>query len=172
MPLSPNFTSVELSNLSSVLVTDTSTGSDGGIVARRIFFQEYNGSYLVPSGTLTDYVPFPLGGSTITIDNLLLKAWALNVRVDWVDTNGNALYSLTILNGYPSYIKYGLYQLSQYQIPNNNLLKVRNYRQAKLDVWDAVISGDNAISQGSDITNAQRCYDAATAILSNPSNFY
>jgi hypothetical protein len=65
-----------------------------------------------------------------------------------------------------------LYQLSQYQIPNNNLLKVRNYRQAKLDVWDAVISGDNAISQGSDITNAQRCYDAATAILSNPSNFY
>ena len=173
MPLVPDFTALQLSNLTSVEVTDTSTGSDGSIASRRIYFQEYNGTYLVPDGTLTSYIPFPLSaGSSIQIDELLTKAFALNVTVQWLDGSNIVLYQKTLIYGYPAHIKYALYQLTQYQISNNNLLKMRNYREAKLATWDAVLSGDNAISQGSDITNAQRCYDTATYLISHPELFY
>lgn len=174
MPFVPDFTAVQLSTLSSVVITDTSTGSDVGITSRRIYFQKYNGSYLVPTGTTTEYVLFPTSsGSSIQIDSLLDKSYALNVTVKWLDSGDGVLYEKTIVQGFSGNLKYGLYQLTQYQVPSaTSLLQQRNYLNSKLAVWDAVLSGDNAVVYGSDIANAQRCYDKGTAIISNPANFY
>lgn len=173
MPLVPDFTAEQLSNLTSVLVTDTSTGSDVTIVTCRVFFQKWNGSYLVPPDVLTDYIPFAYSaGVTEQIDDLLDKSYALSVTVQWLNSVPEVVYTKTLLYGYSAHIKYGLYQLTQYQISNNNLLKMRNYQSAKLATWDAVLSGDNAVTEGTDITNAQRCYDTGTYLISHPELFY
>jgi len=59
MPLTPAFTFVNPAGVpSSVIGTDTSTGSDVLIVSRRIYFEKTDGTYLVPSGTVTDYIPW------------------------------------------------------------------------------------------------------------------
>lgn len=173
MPLVPDFTISQLSNLSSVEVTDTSTGSDGSIASRRVYFELYDGSFLVPTDTVTEYVPFPLSaGASIQIDDLLARDYAIDVTVQWVDGGGTMLYEKTYLRGFSSYAKYFLYQLTQYQISNKKLLYMRNFRESKLDCWQAVLSGDNAIELGSDITNAQACYDDAKYYIDHPELFY
>ena len=55
MPLTPNFSTSQQAGLpSDVVVTDTSTGSDVAIVARRVYLVNYAGEYVVADGTTTD----------------------------------------------------------------------------------------------------------------------
>ncbi len=173
MPFVPDFIRVQLSNLTSVVITDTSTGSDGSIASRRVYFETYNGGFVVPTGTTTDYVSFPLSsGASIQIDNLLYRDYGLNVRVDWLDVSNVAIYTKTIPSGFGGYAKYFLYQLTQYQISNKKLLYQRNFRESKLDCWQSVLSADNAITYAGDLTNAQACYDDAKYYIDHPELFY
>ena len=65
MPLSPNFNASQTVGLPSVInFLDTSTGSDLNITGRRVYFQTSSGSFLVESGTSTDYELWPLTSGT------------------------------------------------------------------------------------------------------------
>ena len=57
MPISPNFTATQSYNTPSIFtLTDTSTGTDATITQRRVYLLKANGTYLVPAGTLTNYI--------------------------------------------------------------------------------------------------------------------
>ena len=130
MPFVPNFTTSQQAGLpSNVIITDASTGSDVAIVARRVYLVNYAGEYVVASGTTTNYTPWPLAQSSISID-CLTQDTALTVTVDYVDAGGVALYTKTILAGFVLYNMTFYYSLTQGQAAVANpsyILQDNNY---------------------------------------------
>ncbi len=158
-----------------VLATDTSVGVDINIASRAIFFQKYNGTYLVPTGTTTDFVAWPLSdGSTKTID-LLDKDYSLNVTVQWLDSFSAVLYEKTILYCFPNYAKAFLYTLTQYAASTANPLSIlnnKNYITSKSAFYTEIVSAENAVGFGGDITSSQSALDRAKYYIDNPQLFH
>lgn len=83
MPLTPNFTATSiLGSPSTIVFTDTSTGSDSNVTERRIYLRTYNGSYLVPDGATTDYIVWPLATNPFYLD-ILPVDMAFDITVVW-----------------------------------------------------------------------------------------
>lgn len=175
MPLTPNFTTSQQAGLpSNVIVTDTSTGSDVDIVARRVYLTNYAGEYVVADGTTTDYTPWPLAQTSISIDCLTQDS-ALSVVVEWVDAGGVALYTKTILAGFTLYNETYYYSLTQGQAAVSNpsyILQDNGYFQNKSKLRVLIDSGNQAVTLGYDITSAQECYDLASFMVTNQNNYF
>lgn len=175
MPLTPNFSTSQQAGLpSNVVITDTSTGSDGAIVARRVFLTNYEGEYLVASGTTTNYTPWPLVDTTISI-NCLSQDTALIVTVNWVDAGGVTLYTKTSLAGFTLYNETFYYSLTQGQAAVGNpsyILQDNGYFSNKLKLRTLIDSGNQAVTLGYDITSAQVCYDMATYMVTNQNLYF
>ena len=173
MSFVPNFSVALAANASTLTFTDSSTGTDGSISSRRIYLQTYNGSYIVPSGTTTDYIVWPLiDGSTEILTNILSKDYALSITVQWLSSSPTVLYSKNILYEFPGNAKIFGYQLSQYQSANEKLTNSRNYFLSKAQLWVYIKSSENAIEVGSDIGTAQLNLDAAKYLSDNPQLFH
>lgn len=170
MALTPNFSASQPSGEPSVIqLTDTSTGSDVAISARRVYLLGADGEYVVPTGTSTDYVVWPYADSSIDIDCLTQDA-ALSITVNWVNSGGATLYTKTILCGFTEYNEEFYYQLTQGQV-GSNIQYDTTYYQNKMQLRVLIDSGNQAISLGDDIYSAQDCYDQATYLRLN-GNFY
>lgn len=163
MPLSASFSASQNYGLPSVIkLTDTSTGSDASIASRRVYLTKQNGSFLVPSGTTTDYIVWLYANSTISID-ALDKDYSLNVVVQWLDSDGNVLYTSSQTYGFTLYNEQFLYDLTQDQTSNYTIIQDANYYNNKMQMRVEIDSGDQAIELANDIAGAQGCYDRATA---------
>jgi hypothetical protein len=175
MPLTPNFSTSQQAGLpSDVIITDTSTGSDGAIVSRRVFLTNYAGEYVVADGTTTNYTVWPLAQSSISID-CLTQDTALTVTVNWVDAGGVTLYTKTSLAGFTLYNMTFYYSLTQGQAAVGNpsyILQDNNYFQNKSKLKTLIESGNNAVTLGYDITSAQECYDLATFMVTNQNLYF
>jgi hypothetical protein len=175
MPLTPNFsTSQPPGTPSNVVVTDTSTGSDVAIASRRVYLVNYAGEYVVPSGTTTNYVVWPLAQSSISI-NCLTQDSALSITVDWVDISGVTLYTKTILAGFILYNMTFYYSLTQGEAAVSNpsyILQDNGYFQNKNKLKTFVDSGNNAVTLGYDITSAQLSYNLATYMVTNQNIYF
>jgi hypothetical protein len=171
MPLIPNFTAAQATGVKSVIIlTDTSTGSDVAVVSRRIFLITDDGSYLVPTGTSTNYIDWALADTTISL-NALEEDMSLNIQVDWLDVNGAVLYTKTILYFFAPYTKAFLYYLSQLQYSTSIGLDA-NYISNKEMLWALVKDAENAITIGGDITTSQNCLDRAKYMMDNQSKYF
>ena len=175
MPLTPNFTTSQQVGLpSNVIITDTSTGSDPAIVDRAVFLVDYQGNFVVPTGTTTNYVLWPLAQPSISID-CLTQDTALAITVNWVDALGVTLYKKTVLAGFALYNESFYYSLTQGQAVVGNpsyILQDSNYFQNKSKLRCLIDSGDQAVTLGYDITSAQECYNLATYMTNNQNNFF
>lgn len=120
MSLVPNFTAGQAIGLpSQVVLTDTSTGSDGAVTQRRVYFKKVGNSYLVPTGTTTNYVSWSYALASKTFDILNID-YALLITVEWLDVSNNVLYSKSKIYEFSLYGKNFQYQLTQgtISIPN------------------------------------------------------
>ena len=175
MPLVPNFsTSQPPGTPSNVIVTDTSTGSDVAITGRRVYLVNYAGEYVVPSGTTTNYVVWPLAQNSISI-NCLTQDSALSVTVNWVNVSGVTLYTKTVLAGFTLYNETFYYSLTQGQAAVSNpsfILQDTNYFNNKSKLRCLIDSGNQAVTLGYDITSAQECYDLASAMVTNQNLYF
>jgi len=159
-----NFTATQvLGSPSEIVLTDTSTGSDVNIVSRRVSFQTNESTYLVPDGTSTDYVVWPIADTTQT-DDVLDKDYALYVTVEWIDINGDALYTKVLLRGFTSYNEDELYLSSQMEAANQMNISDNSFLMNQFLMRNYVDSGNQALERASDITTAQICYDQATIL--------
>lgn len=174
MPLTPNFTAAQvLGEESEILFTDTSTGSDVDVVTRRIYLATSLNTFLVESGTATDYEVwsgFP-GTTTITIDVLEEDA-ALTVTVEWLNVGGDVLYSKSVLYGFTGYNEEFDYQLTQMMTANPMLINDNNFYENKSRLRTEIDSGNQAIELAEDIFAAQSCYDRATALRTSSQYYY
>ena len=90
MALTPNFSASQNYGTPNIItLTDTSTGSDATITKRRIYLLQSNGTYLVPTGTTTNYIDWDMTNTTtrepLTIAlNVLTQDTALSITVEWL----------------------------------------------------------------------------------------
>lgn len=91
MAFTGSFTVSQTSDLTSFVVTDTSSyvsEGQGTFSGRRIYVYKIDGTTLVPSGTTTAYIDFPFSaGNSITITGVLNTDYSLLVNPVWLSNN-------------------------------------------------------------------------------------
>ena len=171
MSFSENFSVAQTPlNPALVIVEDTSTGADVLIVSRKITFTDAGGNTVVPSGTSTTYVAWPLATNPITV-NLLTTDMALSIQVDWLDAGGVALYTKTTSYALVEYNKAFLYYLIQQQSLTPSIVQDQNYSINLANFWTTIIGATNAIEIGNDLSAAQNVINIGTNYRLNE-NFY
>ena len=155
----------------SVTVEDTSTGSNVAITSRRIYFETNQGTFLVVSGTTTNYEVWPLANSSQTW-NLLPTDHAVNITVDWLDVDGaivntlNGLYCLRQNN--KNFVVY----LGQLQAITPNILQDPIYAANLATYWAYVEYANSMVEWGADISNSQNLLDKATYMMQKEAIFF
>ena len=83
-----------------ITATDTTVGTDTTITKRRIYLLQSNGTYLVPSGTTTNYSEWNITNTTtrapLTINlDVLTQDTALSITVEWLTAANTLMGSVT-----------------------------------------------------------------------------
>jgi hypothetical protein len=172
MPISPSFTASQNSGTPNLIfLTDTSTGSDVTITKRRIYLLQSNGTYLVPTGTNTDYIEWALVDTTTSL-NVLIQDTALSITVQWLTAGNVEVASVTTSFAFTAYNETFYYGLTESQVANANLTASTNWYQTKMILRVELDSAYQAISFASDIFSAQAALNRATFISTNQSYFF
>lgn len=164
----PNFTVTQNSGTPSYLnYVDTSVDLVG-VASRRIYMLQSDGTYLVPSGVTTNYVEWSIASASISLD-VLSQDTALSIKVDWLNSGNNVLYTKTIAYGFNAFGETFYYGLTQNEVPitNPNVALSTNYFQNKMLLRVYLDSAAQAISFASDIYAAQVNYDLETNLIAN-----
>lgn len=172
MPFSQNFSVAQTpANPAYIIITDTSTGSDPNIIGRRITIKDAFGNYIVPSGTTTNYIDWPLLDNPISL-NVLTQDTAANIKVEWMYAGPVAQYELNNNYCFSEYNKQFLYYLIQLQAHNYNVIQDNNYWGNVGILWANIIGGINAVQIGDDIAASQACLNRATYMAQNQANYF
>lgn len=175
VPLTPNFTAQQSStDYTVVTVNDTSTGSDVLVTQRRVYFTLANAAYLTTSAANSaGYFPWAYAATSLTVNDLLDKDYALNILVQWLNVSNTVLYSKTIIYGFDSYEEAFLAQLTCAQSSSNPaLINNQNYWLNKITLRTQVDDAAQAIEQGNNILAAQAAYNRGTYIVAHPQLFF
>lgn len=168
MPITPNFTvSSNITTPSLMTLTDTSGGSDGAITQRRVYLQQFDGTYLVPTGTTTSYVEWAYASATKNID-AMDKDYALNIIVQWLDVSNAVLYTKTILVEFNSYARTYRLKLLKAIASNPKLVNNQNYFDVMSQLTIYIDGANEAVTLAADISLAQLCNDNAYYLINNP----
>jgi len=166
-----NFSITQSTDVTSFTITDTSTGSDSNITNRQIFLQKSDGTYLVPTGTSTNYIPFPLTSSYILLSKILNVDYCLNITVNWLDINGNVLYTKNGLYLFTGNSELFYYTLTTQQAANPNKVDDVDWYSNKLQLRTEIDSANSAVNY-SDQANAQAALNRAYYMISNQNIFF
>ena len=175
MPLVASFSAAQTPGVpGTILLTDTSTGTDAAVTQRRVYIQTAAGDYLVEEGTTTEYEAwgdFP-ATTELTLTDILDKDYGVRVVVQWLDVNDVVLYDKTLYYGFTCYNEDFDYQLTQTVAGNPLLISDNNFWGNKSTLRGYIDSGNNAITRNSDTAAAQQCYDLATNMRTNSQYFF
>ena len=172
MPFVGDFSASQTVGLPSIItLTDESTGSDPAISTRRVYFTTGYNTFLTPSGSATDYILWPLSNSSQNFD-VLDKDYSLNIVVFYVNSSGSTLYTASHMYGFTLYNEQFLYDLTQSQTAEYQIIQDQSYYVNKETMRVEVDSGNQAITLASDIAGAQSCYDRATNYRTNQQFYF
>lgn len=172
MPISPSFEISQSAIAPSVITaTDNSTGSDAAISARRIYFQTSQGTYLVVSGTTTDYNTWSYADAEESFD-VLTEDYALSITVQWVNVGGTVLYTLTQVYCLSEFNKQFFYYLVQQQAITPSILQDTTYASNMAVYWTNIIGAIQAVEIGADIAASQNCLNRATNMMNNQTLYF
>jgi hypothetical protein len=171
MALTPNFTaSNSLQSPSIITLTDTSTGSDVDVVSRRVTISKPFGGYLVPSGTLTNYIVWAYANSSISI-NAITRDFSINVLVEWLNVDDDVLYFKEYdFNIIPLGELFN-YKLIQSQVGQPNITSNITFYKNKSLLELELDSSKQAVIMGGDILAGQQCIERALSLKSNYNNY-
>lgn len=166
----PNFTATQsLANLSYITLADTSTGTDGTLTTRRVYFEKADGTYLTTDGNSNDYETWDYADSSKTFD-ILPRDMALKITVQWY-AGASLLYSKEINYGFTLYDYDFLYSLTSRQTSDPSLLNDTSYYSNKIQMIVNLADAENAIEIGDDIFAAQEAFDRNYVFIQNE-NYY
>lgn len=154
-----------------VVVTDTSTSIDPSITQRRIYVQDAAGNYLVPSGTLTDYTPWPLADASIDLD-ILSQDTAVAITVQWLNISNVVVEDLTQLYCLAEFNKSFYVSLFQSQSLTPDIVQDNDYFANLSVLWQNIIGAIQAVEIGGDIASSQNCLDRATNMQNNQQFYF
>jgi hypothetical protein len=172
MPLTQNFTATQQIGLPlAVYVTDTSTGSDVAVTARRLYIQDIQGNYLVPSGTTTQYMVWALVDTSKSF-TCLTGDVAPYAKVDWVNNAGTVLYTKTILCDFSLTNTQQSFKLTASLTSDPSLLGDTNWWYSKMKLRVNIDDALEAVTIGGNQRIAQSALDRATYMTSNQKDFF
>ena len=176
MAITANFSTSQTVGAPSVIdLTDTSTGSDVSATQRRIYLVDSEGEYVVPDGTTTDYVNFPIAdGAEISIDCLDQDS-ALWITLQYLDVSNVVVASETKLCSFTLNNETFYYSLTQAQATQStppNVVQDTGYYTNKLILRTLIDSGNQAVTYGEGITTAQTMYNQATQMVDNQDYYF
>lgn len=173
MAFAPEFSASQTaSSPGSVVFEDTSTGTDALIMSRVIFVTDCNGNYIVPTGTVTNYISWILATNPISVANLLTEDKACNVTVQWLDTNGVVLYTKSHNFSFSQFNKQFYYYLLQQLALKPITIQDDLYHINLIKLWNFIIGADNAVTIANDISNSQNMLNNATEMSTNQNNYF
>lgn len=168
--MAASFTSSQdAGNITVATFTDNSTGLVG-VTGRLIYLRKYDGTYLVPTGTTTDYVFWAAASSSINID-VLDKDYCLDVTVVWY-SGSTVAGTVTNLVLFTAYSELFLRQLTQAVAANRTLITRKNYWENKIKLRTLVDDAEQAVSLINDQTIATFCLDEAKKLTDNLPIFF
>lgn len=172
MPIVPLFdTSQIIGSPNTILIQDVSTGSDVAITSRRVTLTLYDATTIVPSGTTTSYIAWPLATNPISL-NVLQKDQSISVLVQWLSVTNTVLYSKTILTVFNMYASMLDDTLITAQQAKPNLVNDTVYYTNRIKLRVAINDAINSITDMSDITNSQQACDRGMYFVDNQSLFF
>lgn len=172
MALVPNFSISQIyGDIKTMRITDTSTGSDVGLTLRLIYIRKNDGTYLVPPGTATSYIVWPIASASLDVADLLDKDYCVDITVKWF-TGSTATYTKTILTLFTAYSELFLRQLTQYQAANPDLIKNNNFWGNKSKLRTLIDDAEQGVVLLNDQTIATYCLTEAKKLTDNPSLFF
>ena len=150
MALSPAYS---ISNNDSVtsefVLTDLSTGSDSSISTRQLLLYDV-------SNTLVATVPFPLSAGNSITPSILTEDYAYNSVMQWLDSGGNVLYTLSQIGCFTGFLEWFFYSLIQYLSAQPNVINDTEYLQQMSNLELFINSANKAITTGQSIFNSQQ----------------
>jgi len=172
MPFVPSI-SVSQSALTpnELTITDDSTGSDAAISVRRVYIQTAQGTYLVETGTTTDYEVWLYADSSITLD-VLTEDQCVNIIVQWLNSSNVVLYSYENQYALSEYNKQFLVYLVAAQGLTPGIVQDANYSGNIAIFWTNIIAGINQVEFAADIAGGQNCFNRATYMRINQNDFF
>lgn len=154
-----------------ITIVDDSSGSDVLISSRRVFIQTAAGTYLVESGTVTDYEVWSYATDTITLD-VLTQDECVNILVQWLSAANAVLYTYENQYALAEYNKQFLVYLVQAQGLTPGIVQDSNYSGNVGIFWTNIIAGINQVEFGAEIAGGQNCFNRATYMRLNQSNYF
>lgn len=168
MALSPSFVLAPTSDPSALSVVDSSTGSDGAVVGRKINLSDVSNNLFAASPY--DFPNFP-GTTSITINPFQVDK-AINVVVTWINNVGAVLYTATQIYASTGYGEQFYFQLTQQQQGDPNFLNDQQYFQNKSKLRVLLDSAQQAIVVGQDVFSANTAISLYQPFLQNRNLYF
>lgn len=156
-----------------VTATDTSTGTYGFIVKRRIFFQNSQGQYLTTGGisNTSAYEDWPLANTSQNFQ-VLQEDTALAITVQWLDVSDQVVNTLTQLYCLSEFNQQFFYYLFQQQALSPVIVQDNVYYNNLATYWMNITGAIQAIEIGADLASSQNCLNRATNMMNNQSKYF
>ena len=168
MALTQSFTLAPTADASALLVTDTSTGSDGAVVGRKINI--FDVSNVLFGASPYDFPNFP-ASTSITINPFQVDK-AINVILTWISNTGAVLYTANKIYASTGYAEAFYYSLTQKQQSNPAFLNDQQYFENKSKLRVLIDSANQAISVGNDIFSANTAIALYQVMIQNPNLYF
>lgn len=173
-----DFTAVQQSDLSKILLTDTSSGgAEPSLTSRRIYLYKLDGTTLVPDGTTTEYIDWPIVnpsgiGDTIEL-NVLSRDYSLRIFV--VTTSSSPVVGATYTKS-EVFTTVGFSNLGAYEILETISADPSNLNDPDFRLNFYILGGEIENAElAQDYENqfsAQAALDRAFQMLSNRSYYF
>lgn len=155
-----------------VVFTDDSAGSDVLITSRRIYITDSQGNPVVPSGTSTSYILWPLATNPLTVSNLLTTDLAVNIDVQWLDVSNAVLYEEDADYCLAEFNKQFFYYLIQQQALKPGIIQDNAYYTNLCQYWINIIGAIQTVENAADLSGAQNCLNIATNFMNNQNLYF
>lgn len=165
----------QTSDFQSIVLTDTSSGSDTNLTDRQITLFKADGTTLVPPNSSTTYIDWPLSdGSTITLTGILAQDYSLNIQVNWISSSPlspPSTYTEQLLETFTGNIEAFLAGLSVQQSANPPRISDNGYFYNKMKMWVLVDDAQNTSSDGNQFA-AQQAITACYEFINNQTVYF
>ena len=172
MALTPSFSIYQtLGFPGTVNLQDTSTGTDVAVISRQVFLITSQATYLVPTGTTTNYIAWILSNASISI-NALTKDYSLQIVVNWLNVGGAVLYTASQVANFDMYNADFQYSLIYDEASGLASLNSTNWLMSRIKLMIALDDSNNAVTRASNIAAWQAVNERATFLRENKNLFY
>lgn len=168
MAFNSDFTIAVSSDVSAIILADSSTGSDPDLTGRTINLYKSDGTLLTGS------IDWPIAESSITI-NPLFQDFALNIVVIWTSSSPlppPSTYTKSYIYSFVGYGQQYANTLLEFLATNQQMVNDQGWYLNFMTLLLEIQNAQNAISIGANLGNAQAAITRYQKLITNKSFYF